>query len=176
MLAESTELGARIPWKEGTVIAGEGRRSRSRFDADQSWWQRIEVTEDRQADCLRLSPPPTARAEESLAEGQLRLADRFIAQRLRQRHRQQRGLQDAVRDAAAAAPQAELADQRAIVILLDEAAARFPLGAAGRPLEPPGPPMPAVTRASFASSRAANTASSRCTPSRIPCWWSATPT
>ncbi len=127
VLTESADLGPRIQWREGTVIPGEGRRQRSRFDADQSWWQRIEVTEDRRADCLRfVTTADRARAEESLAEGQLLLADRFIAQ--------------ACGSAAASSEVSKTLfemllpqrlkqsspDQRAIVLLLDEAAARFP--------------------------------------------------
>ena len=58
------------------MIAGEGRRSRSRFDADQSWWQRIEVTEDRKADCLRfVTTADRARAERVARRGQLRWPD-----------------------------------------------------------------------------------------------------
>jgi hypothetical protein len=127
VLAESADLGPRIAWKESTVIAGEGRRQRSRFDADQSWWQRIEVTEDRKADRLRfIATADRARAEESLADGQLRLADRFIAQ--------------ACGSAAASSEVSKTLfemllpqrlkqsspDQRDIVLLLDEASARFP--------------------------------------------------
>ena len=58
-----------------------GPRRRSRFDVDQSWWQRIEIVEDRKADRLRfVVTGDRARAEENLAAGQLRMADSFIAQ------------------------------------------------------------------------------------------------
>ncbi|MFO1335128.1 MAG: CHAT domain-containing protein [Piscinibacter sp.] len=127
VLAESTELGARILWKEGTVIAGEGRRSRSRFDADQSWWQRIEVTEDRKADCLRfVTTADRARAEESLAEGQLRLADRFIAQACGSATANSEVSKTLFEMLLPQRLKQSSPDQRAIVILLDEAAARFP--------------------------------------------------
>lgn len=127
MLVEGAELGSRLLWKESTVLEGEGRRQRSRFDADQSWWQRIEVTEDRKADRLRfVTTADRARAEEELAEGQLRMADRFIAQ--------------ACGSAAASTEVSKTLfemllphrlkqsspDQRDIVLLLDEASARFP--------------------------------------------------
>ncbi|WP_341888644.1 CHAT domain-containing protein [Variovorax sp. YR752] len=127
MLVEGAELGSRLLWKESTVLEGEGRRQRSRFDADQSWWQRIEVTEDRKADRLRfVTTADRARAEEELADGQLRMADRFIAQ--------------ACGSAAASSEVSKTLfemllphrlkqsspDQRDIVILLDEASARFP--------------------------------------------------
>jgi hypothetical protein len=127
VLADSADLGPRIAWKESSVIAGAGRRQRSRFDADQSWWQRIEVTEDRRTDSLRfVTTADRARAEESLADGQLRLADRFIAQ--------------ACGSAAASGEVSKTLfemllpqrlkqsspDQRDIVLLLDEASARFP--------------------------------------------------
>ncbi len=126
-LVEGAELGSRLLWKESTVLEGEGRRQRSRFDADQSWWQRIEVTEDRKADRLRfVTTADRARAEEELADGQLRMADRFIAQ--------------ACGSAAASSEVSKTLfemllphrlkqsspDQRDIVLLLDEASARFP--------------------------------------------------
>ena len=109
------------------MIAGEGRRSRSRFDADQSWWQRIEVTEDRQADCLRfVTTADRARAEESLAEGQLRLADRFIAQACGSATANSEVSKTLFEMLLPQRLKQSSPDQRAIVILLDEAAARFP--------------------------------------------------
>lgn len=127
VLTESAELGTRIEWKEGTVIPGEGRRQRSRFDADQSWWQRIEVTEDRKADCLRfVTTADRARAEESLAEGQLRLADRFIAQACGSATASSEVSKTLFEMLLPQRLKQSSPDQRAIVILLDEAAARFP--------------------------------------------------
>ncbi|MFT3663628.1 CHAT domain-containing protein [Piscinibacter sp.] len=127
MLVASAELGTRIEWRDGTVIAGEGRRRRSRFDADQSWWQRIEVTEDRKADCLRfITTGDRARAEESLAEGQLRLADRFIAQACGSATASSEISRTLFEMLLPQRLKQSSPDQRAIVILLDEAAARFP--------------------------------------------------
>ena len=127
VLVASADLGPRIVWQESTVVAGEGRRRRSRFDADASWWQRIEVTENRTGDGLRfVTTADRARAEESLAEGQLRLADRFIAQ----------ACASTVADSEVSKTLFEMLlpqrlkqsspDQRDIVLLLDETSARFP--------------------------------------------------
>ncbi|MDH5338940.1 MAG: hypothetical protein OEW22_04130, partial [Rubrivivax sp.] len=80
-LIDSADLGPRLSWAARSVAEGEGRRRRSRFDADAAWWQRLEITEDRKAEQLRfVATTDRARAEERLAVGQLRLADGFIAQ------------------------------------------------------------------------------------------------
>lgn len=127
VLSDSAELGRRIQWREGTVLAGQGRRQRSRFDADQSWWQRIEVTEDRKADCLRfVITANRARAEESIAEGQLRLADRFIAQACGSATANPEVSKTLFEMLLPQRLKQNLPDHRTVVFLLDEAAARFP--------------------------------------------------
>ncbi|WP_298824455.1 CHAT domain-containing protein [uncultured Piscinibacter sp.] len=127
VLADSAELGPRLLWKESTIVEGEGRRQRSRFDADQSWWQRIEVTEDRKADRLRfVTTADRARAEESLAEGQLRLADRFIAQACGSAAANSEVSKTLFEMLLPQRLKQSSPDQRDIVLLLDEASARFP--------------------------------------------------
>ena len=81
VVLESAELATRLRWPAHRVEEGEGRHLRRRFGADQSWWQRIEIVEEAKADRLRfIATADRARAEETLATGQLRLADAFIAQ------------------------------------------------------------------------------------------------
>jgi hypothetical protein len=126
-LLAGAELGPRLVWPAGTVEEGEGRRARSRFDADQSWWQRIEILEDRKADRLRfVVTGDRARAEENLGAGQLRMADSFIA----------RACASPVSDGEVSKTLFEMLvpnrlkeaspDQRPTVLMLDEASARFP--------------------------------------------------
>lgn len=127
VLADSADLGPRIAWNECAVISGAGRRQRSRFDADQSWWQRIEVTEDRNTDSLRfVTTADRARAEETLAEGQLRLADRFIAQACGSATASGEISKTLFEMLLPQRLKQSSPDQRDIVILLDEASARFP--------------------------------------------------
>lgn len=127
IVLQTPELATRLRWTSRCVEDGEGRRQRRRFDADRGWWQRIEIVEEPKADRLRfVATADRARAEETLATGQLRLADAFIAQA-----------------SASATANAEVAktlfemllpnrlkeiapDQRDIVLLLDNASARFP--------------------------------------------------
>lgn len=127
VLVDSADLGPRIAWNECAVIPGAGRRQRSRFDADQSWWQRIEVIEDRATDSLRfVTTADRARAEETLAEGQLRLADRFIAQACGSATASGEISKTLFEMLLPQRLKQSSPDQRDIVILLDEASARFP--------------------------------------------------
>ncbi len=121
------ELAMRVAWPEGTVEAGQGPLSRVRCDEARGWWQRLEIIEDPRAETLRfISTTDRARAEETLASGQLRLVDGFIRQ--------------ASQSAGANAEVAktlfemllpnrlkELAPKQAnMVLLLDAASARYP--------------------------------------------------
>ena len=77
---KNAELSAVVRWPKRCVSEGEGRRRRLSFETDQSWWERLEITEET-GDRLRfVATTDRARAEETLAQGQLRLADAFIAQ------------------------------------------------------------------------------------------------
>lgn len=142
---ENPELAMRLRWNGRSVEEGEGRRARRRFGADQSWWQRIEIVEEPKADRLRfIATADRARAEETLATGQLRLADAFIAQ----------ASASATANADVAKTLFEMLlpnrlkesapDQRDIVLLLDAASARFPWELLEDRWSPTGRP-PAVT-------------------------------
>ena len=126
-LLKGSDLGARAVWHSRYVEAGEGRRRRTRFDADPSWWQRVEITEDRKADRLRfVIMGDRARAEETLAFGQLRLADSFIAQACGSA-RASSDLSKTLFEMLLPNRLKESApDQRPMVLLLDEQSARFP--------------------------------------------------
>lgn len=127
VVLENAELATRLRWPARCVEDGEGRRQRRRFDTDRSWWQRIEIVEEPKADRLRfVATADRARAEETLATGQLRLADAFIAQAS--------GSASSNADVAKTLFEMLLPnrlkevapDQRDIVLLLDGASARFP--------------------------------------------------
>ena len=67
-----------LDWPARVVEEGEGRRRRIQYDQAEGWWQRLEITREKESDLLRfIATTDRARAEETLATGQLRLADRF---------------------------------------------------------------------------------------------------
>jgi CHAT domain-containing protein len=75
------ELATAVSWPAGVIDAGEGGRRRVRFDGAPDWWQRLEIIEDDQTQRLRfIATTDRARAEVTLATGQLRLAESFIRQ------------------------------------------------------------------------------------------------
>ena len=124
---DSAVLGPSLRWERRCIEEGEGRRQRLRFGTDLSWWQRLEIVLDAHGDRLRfIATTDKARAEVSLAAGQLRLADAFIAQ----------ACGSAVSNADIAKTLFEMLvpnrlkesspEQRDVVLLLDEDSARFP--------------------------------------------------
>ncbi|MEJ6003337.1 DUF7379 domain-containing protein [Paucibacter soli] len=126
-LLASADLGPKLNWPCAVVEPGEGGLQRSRFDADQSWWQRIEITEDRKADRLRfVVTGDRARAEAILAFGQLRLADGFIAQACGSAGNNSEVSKTLFEMLLPNRLKESAPDQRAMVLLLDEASARFP--------------------------------------------------
>jgi len=75
------QLALAVAWPAGTLEEGEGRLRRVRHDDTPDWWQRLEIIEDRYSQTLRfIATTDRARAEETLATGQRRLADGFIRQ------------------------------------------------------------------------------------------------
>ncbi len=78
---EDPQLAGRAVWEQRSVDPGEGGLKRLRYDEHSDWWQRLEIVEDPGLDCLRfIASTDRARAEVTLATGQLRLADGFVAQ------------------------------------------------------------------------------------------------
>lgn len=120
-------LRSRVEWRHRVVEQGEGRRRRVRFDEAADWWQRMEIAYDPQLQYMRFTPvTDRARAEEHVVAGQLQLADQFI----------RRACQRTSRDADAAKTLFEMLlpnrlkelspEQSDLVLLLDEASARYP--------------------------------------------------
>lgn len=78
------DLAARIDWPDRNIQMGEGRRRRVRRDEQPDWWHRLEIAEEEGRCALRfIFATDRARAEETLAAGQLELADAFIRQAAR---------------------------------------------------------------------------------------------
>ncbi len=78
---QGTEIGESARWSPPTVSEGPGRRKRRLYDSDRSWDQRIEICEDAETGTLKFNIATNrARAVETLATGQLKLADLFVNQ------------------------------------------------------------------------------------------------
>ena len=76
-ILQNEQLAPTISWPAGCVETAQAGRRRVRFDTPNEWYQRLEIV--RQDDRLRfLFPTDRARAEETLATGQLALADAFV--------------------------------------------------------------------------------------------------
>ena len=74
------QIAAAVRWPAQVVEAGRAGRRRVRFDEAPEWWHRLEIVdEDGRRNALRfIFTTDRARAEETLATGQLALADAFI--------------------------------------------------------------------------------------------------
>ncbi len=74
-------LAQSLRW-DGVLRPGRAARRRIRFDDAPEWWQRLEIVQDESPTrALRfVFATDRARAEETMATGQLALAERFIAQ------------------------------------------------------------------------------------------------
>lgn len=81
LILVDNHLASNINWADPTVIAREGGLTRLRYDETGGWWHRMEISETEGREMLRfVSTTDRARAEVTLATGQLQLADNFIRQ------------------------------------------------------------------------------------------------
>ncbi len=126
-MAAAREFEGLVQITAAGLIDGPGARRRGHFKADASWDQRVEITQEKDSDRLRfVLTADRARAEESLATGQLALAEAFV----------QAACTKTTRDAEVAQTLFEMLlpvglrdsalEERGIVLLLDERSARFP--------------------------------------------------
>lgn len=126
-LVDTPELAGKLSWSPRIVDHGEGRRQRSRFDVDGAWWQRIEIVDDRKADQLRFTvTSDRARAEETLSAGQMRLADGFITEACSSASNNPDVAKTLFEMLLPNRLKQSAPDQRDIVLMVDEASARFP--------------------------------------------------
>lgn len=122
------ELAAVVRWPAQEVAGGRAGRRRVRFDEAPDWWHRLEIiAEDNRRDALRfIFATDRARAEETLATGQLALAESFI----RQASRSARSNPEAARtlfEMLLPLPLKEAAPRQSdMVLLVDECSARYP--------------------------------------------------
>ena len=77
---DNVDLAGSLRWNAMAIEAGQAGQHRLRADESPEWWHRLEIIEDEHNDqSLRfIFPTDKARAEETMATGQLSLADSFI--------------------------------------------------------------------------------------------------
>ncbi len=121
------ELAAQVEWPEQTLEEGQGGLTTLDLDEKPGWWQRLEIIRDPASDMLRfIATTDRARAEETLATGQLRLADSFVRQ-ASQSARANPEVAKTLFEMLLPNRLKELTPkQDDMVLLLDDASARFP--------------------------------------------------
>jgi len=120
------DLSNHLRWDAMAVEAGQAGKYRLRADEAPEWWHRLEISEDWGMALRFVFPTDKARAEETLATGQLSLADAFIKM----------ASQDTTRNTEAAKTLFELllpvrikensAQQGNLLLLVDRCSARYP--------------------------------------------------
>ncbi len=125
---ENPELADNLNWPKKAIEPGQAGRHRLRADEPPEWWHRLEIVVDKNNDqTLRFTfPTDKARAEETMATGQLSLADSFI----------ELACQETNRNSEAAKTLFELllpvrikeisTQQGNLVLLVDQRSARYP--------------------------------------------------
>jgi len=121
------ELNLALDWPARVVEAGQGGRRRIRYGEAEGWWQRLEIVREEESDLLRfVATTNRARAEETLATGQLRLADRFILQASRSSSANPEVAKTLFEMLLPNRLKEQAPKQDDLVLLLDDASARFP--------------------------------------------------
>lgn len=124
---EAGNLAGNFTWPERAVHTGTSGLRRSVRSEALGWWRRLEITYERERERLHfVMLTDLARAEESLATGQIKLADDFIASATANtsgdgdlsRTLYEMLIPNALKELAP--------DRRDTVLLLDEESARFP--------------------------------------------------
>ncbi len=122
------QLAAAVRWPSASLEPGQAGRRRVRFGESSPWWHRLQITEEAEReDRLRfVFTTDRARAEETLATGQLALADAFI-ERASQSARANPEAARTLFEMLLPLRLRELAPQQTdMVLLLDERSARYP--------------------------------------------------
>lgn len=122
---QNEQLAGAISWPDSAVETAQAGRRRVRFDGSDEWYQRLEIV--RQDDKLRfLFPTDKARAEETLATGQLALADAFVQAASRDTGRNSEATKT-LYEMLLPLRLRELAPQQGnLVVIVDRQSARYP--------------------------------------------------
>lgn len=122
---QNETLANAVAWPACAVETAQAGRRRVRFDGSNEWYQRLEIV--RQEDKLRfLFPTDKARAEETLATGQLALADAFVQAASRDTGRNSEATKT-LYEMLLPLRLRELAPQQGnLVVIVDRQSARYP--------------------------------------------------
>jgi len=124
---QDDQLAARLVWQPRVVEEGVGGLRRVRCEEAPEWWQRLEITQEPRGEALRfIAATDRARAEVTLAAGQLRLADTFIAQASRSPATNAEAAKTLFEMLLPTRLRELAPKQRHLVVLVDEVSARFP--------------------------------------------------
>jgi hypothetical protein len=127
-ILQDGELATVVAWPSRQVEAGTGGHRRVRFEEAPEWWHRLEIVEDEgRGNALRfIFTTDRARAEETLATGELAHADAFI----RAASRSARANPEAAKTLFEMLLPLRLREtaprQTDLVLLVDERSARYP--------------------------------------------------
>lgn len=122
------ELSGVVRWPDQVVNEGQAGRRRVHFDELPGWWHRLEITEDENLpNTLRFNfATDRARAEETLARGQLTLADSFIASASATARSNQEAARTLYEMLLPLRIREQAPHQGDLVLLIDEYSARYP--------------------------------------------------
>ncbi|HEX6829382.1 MAG TPA: CHAT domain-containing protein, partial [Burkholderiales bacterium] len=124
----NSEIAAAVHWPAEVVESGQGGHRRVRFDDAPEWWHRLEIIEEQdRPDVLRfIFATDRARAEETLATGQLALAESFIRQASRSADANPEAARTLFEMLLPLRLKESAPRQTDIVLLVDERSARYP--------------------------------------------------
>ena len=121
------ELAMTVDWPVPLVEEGDGGRHRIRYDEAEGWWQRLEIISEKKNGLLRfIATTNRARAEETLATGQLSMVDPFIQQASQSSGANPEVAKTIFEMLLPNRLKEQAPRQDDLVLLLDEESARFP--------------------------------------------------
>ena len=121
-------LSQKLSWPDMAIASGQGGRFRLTVDETPEWWNRIEIIEDEGKDqALRfVFATDKARAEETLATGQLSLAEEFIRMACQDTNRNAEATKTLFELLLPVAVKESSLQQGNMVLLVDQRSARYP--------------------------------------------------
>lgn len=124
-VAQSAEWSASLRFAPAQVTEGPGRRKRRFYDSDRSWDQRIDIREEDGRLHFNVTTD-RARSDDDHTTGQLALTDLFVARASASTARDREVASTLFELLLPSAFKASAPDQRDMVLIVDENAARFP--------------------------------------------------
>jgi hypothetical protein len=122
------ELASVVRWPDQVLLPGQAGQRRVHFDEAPGWWHRLEICEDENLpNTLRFNfATDRARAEETLSQGQLTLADAFIKTASSSARSNQEVARTLFEMLLPVRIREQAPRQSNLVVLVDECSARYP--------------------------------------------------